>query len=105
MNSLEKKIKRLLDTIIDWRVRRPVFLDKDRLLRFGAELTSVACAAKNVEVVTLNQGEETTFDEDLRRDEPEITKLYNAPLQSSRARKNWKLLDGVRHALENAQSC
>ncbi|MGF6641422.1 hypothetical protein [Paraburkholderia sp. MM6662-R1] len=105
MNSLEKKIRRLPDTVIDWRVRRPVILDKDRLLRFGAELTSVTCAAKNVEVVTLNQGEETTFEEDLRRDVPEITRLYNGPLQSSRARKNWNLLCGVRHALENAQSC
>ena len=45
---------------------RPFY--KDRLLRFGAELVFAICAAKNVEVVILNQGEDTTFEEDLAQD-------------------------------------
>ena len=42
---------------------RPFY--RDRLLRFGAELVFAICAAKNVAVVILNQGEDTTFEEDL----------------------------------------
>jgi predicted site-specific integrase-resolvase len=40
---------------------RLVITHKDRLLRFGAELVFSLCAAKQVEVVILNQGEDTTF--------------------------------------------
>jgi predicted site-specific integrase-resolvase len=37
----------------------------DRLLRFGGELVFAICQAKATEVVIINQGEETSFEEDL----------------------------------------
>jgi predicted site-specific integrase-resolvase len=43
----------------DDQVGRLVLAHKDRLLRFGAELVFAVCEAKNVEVVILNQGEDT----------------------------------------------
>jgi predicted site-specific integrase-resolvase len=46
---------------------RLVLAHKDELLRFGAELVFAICEAKNVEVVILNQGEDTTFEQDLLR--------------------------------------
>jgi predicted site-specific integrase-resolvase len=65
----KKGLKRLLDAVIDGQVGRLVITHKDRLLRFGAELVFAICEAKKGgEVVILNQGEDTTFEEDLAKD-------------------------------------
>ncbi|WER45223.1 IS607 family transposase [Cupriavidus sp. WKF15] len=105
MNYHKKGLKRLLGAIIEGAVGRLVITHKDRLLRFGAELVFAICEAKNVEVVILNQGEDTTFEEDLAKDVLEIITVFSARLYGSRSRKNQKLLDGVRQAVEHAQSC
>ncbi|MHB8253423.1 MAG: IS607 family transposase [Acidiferrobacter sp.] len=104
MDYHKKGLKRLLDAVIDGRIGRLVITHKDRLLRFGAELVFAICEAKNVEVVILNQGEDTTFEEDLAQDMLEIITVFSARLYGSRSRKNQKLLDGVKQAVE-AASC
>ena len=53
----------------------------------------------------LNQGEDTTFEEDLAKDVLEIITVFSARLYGSRSRKNQKLLDGVRKAVEDSASC
>jgi len=78
---------------------RPV---KDRLLRFGAELVFAICEAKDVEVLIINKGVDTTFEEDLAKDVLEIITVFSARLYGSRSRKNQKLLDGVKQAVEAA---
>ncbi|MFT3805217.1 MAG: IS607 family transposase [Burkholderiaceae bacterium] len=103
MNYNKKGLRRLLDAIIDGQVGRLVITHKDRLLRFGAELVFALREAKNVEVVILNQGEETSFEEDLAEDVLEIITVFSARLYGSRSRKNQKLLDGVRQAVEASQ--
>lgn len=100
MNYRKKGLKRLLDAIIDDQVGRLVITHKDRLLRFGAELVFAICAAKGVEVVILNQGEDTSFEEDLAKDVLEIITVFSARLYGSRSRKNQKLIDGVKQAVE-----
>lgn len=102
MNYRKNGLKRLLDTVIDGQAGRLVLTHKDRLLRFGAELVFAICEAKNVEVVILNQGEDTTFEEDLAKDVLEIITVFSARLYGSRSRKNQKLLDGVKKAVEDA---
>ena len=104
MNYHKKGLKRLLDAIIGGQVGRLVITHKDRLLRFGAELVFAICEAKNVEVVILNQGEDTTFEEDLAKDVLEIITVFSARLYGSRSRKNQKLIDSVKQAVE-AASC
>ncbi|AUW95613.1 IS607 family transposase [Sulfobacillus thermotolerans] len=104
MNYHKKGLKRLLNDILADRVGRLVVTHKDRLVRFGAELVFAICEAKQVEVVILNQGEDTTFEEELAQDVLEIITVFSARLYGSRSRKNQKLLDGVRHALEEASS-
>jgi putative resolvase len=104
MNYHKKGLKRLLDAIIEGEVGRLVITHKDRLLRFGAELVFAICQAKNVEVVILNQGEDTTFEEDLAKDVLEIITVFSARLYGSRSRKNQKLLDGVKQAVEASQA-
>src|SRR5262245_57925520 len=104
MNYHKKGLKRLLAGILAGEVGRLVIAHKDRLLRFGAELVFAICEAKAVEVVILNQGEDTTFEEDLAKDVLEIITVFSARLYGSRSRKNQKLLDGVKRAVEEAQA-
>lgn len=103
MNYHKKGLKKLLGAIIDGQIGRLVITHKDRLLRFGAELVFAICEAKQVEVVILNQGEDTTFEEDLAKDVLEIITVFSARLYGSRSRKNQKLLDGVKAAVEASQ--
>ncbi len=105
MNYHKKGLKRLLDDVIEGRIGRLVLTHKDRLLRLGAELVFAICEVKGVEVIILNQGEDTTFEEDLAQDVLEIITLFSARLYGSRSRKSQKLLDGVKRAVEKSQSC
>ena len=76
MNYYKKGLKRLLNDILAGNVGRLVITHKDRLLRFGAELVFSICEAKQVEVVIVNKGEDTTFEEDLATDVLEICMVH-----------------------------
>ena len=104
MNYYKKGLKRLLNEILAGNVGRLVITHKDRLLRFGAELVFSICEAKEVEVVIVNKGEDTTFEEDLATDVLEIITVFSARLYGSRSRKNKKLLDGIKQAVEDARA-
>jgi predicted site-specific integrase-resolvase len=102
MNYHKKGLKRLLDAVVDGQIGRLVITHQDRLLRFGAELVFAICAIKNVEVVIMNQGEDTTFEEDLAQDVLEIITVFSARLYGSRSHKNQKLIDGVKKIVEES---
>ena len=103
MNYHKKGLKRLLEDVLAGRVGRLVITHKDRLLRFGAELVFAICEAKQVEVVIVNQGEDTTFEEDLAKDVLEIITVFSARLYGSRSHRNRKLLESVKTAVERSQ--
>ncbi|WP_396584026.1 IS607 family transposase [Bartonella grahamii] len=103
MNYRKKGLKRLLDALIENEIGRLVMTHKDRLLRFGAELVFAICEAKQVEVVILNQGEESSFEEDLAKDVLEIITVFSARLYGSRSRKNQRLLENICQAVEASQ--
>lgn len=102
MNYHKKGLKRLIENIIDNNIGRLVLTHKDRLLRFGAELVFAICEARDVEVVILNKGEDTTFEQDLATDVLEIITVFSARLYGARSRKNKRLLDAVQRAVEDA---
>jgi len=102
MNYHKKGLKKLLDAVLNDRVCRLVLTHKDRLLRFGAELVFAICEAKSVEVVIINQGEDTTFEEDLASDVLEIITVFSARLYGARSKKNKKLLDSVTKVVEES---
>ncbi len=103
MNYQKKGLKHLLGEILKGHVGRLVITHQDRLLRFGAELVFAIREAKEVEVVILNQGEDTTFEEDLATDVREIITVFSARLYGSRSRKNQKLIEGVKRAVEEME--
>jgi putative resolvase len=102
INYNKKNLKSLIQSIIDDEVGRLVLTHKDRLLRFGAELIFSICEAKPVEVVIINRGEDSTFEEDLAKDVLEIITVFSARLYGARSRKNQRLINGMRQAVEDA---
>jgi predicted site-specific integrase-resolvase len=104
MNYSKKGLKRLLTEIVDGDVGRLVITHKDRLLRFGAELVFAICEAKEVEVLIINKGEDTSFEEDLASDILEIITLFSARLYGSRSRKSAKMLEAVQKAVVDSST-
>ena len=100
MNYHKKGLKQLLDGILENQIGRLVLTHKDRLLRFGAELIFALCEARNVEIVIINQSENPSFEEELAQDVLEIITVFSARLYGSRSKKNKKLLEAVKEALE-----
>ena len=100
MNYHKKGLKQLLDGILNNQIGRLVLTHKDRLLRFGAELVFALCEARNIEIVIINQGENLSFEEELAQDVLEIITVFSARLYGSRSKKNKKLLEAVKVALE-----
>jgi predicted site-specific integrase-resolvase len=103
MNYHKKGLKHLLDAILDGQVGRLVLTHKDRLLRFGAELVFAICQAREVEVVIINQGEDSSFEEDLASDVLEIITVFSARLYGSCSHRNQKLIAGVQRAVQEAR--
>jgi len=101
MNYHKKGLKRLLNEITESRIERLVITHKDRLLRFGAELVFALCEARHVEVIILNQGDDTTFEQDLAKDVLEIITVFSARLYGSRSRKNQKFIEAIKKAAQD----
>jgi putative resolvase len=98
LNYGKKGLKRLIKEICLRSVERLVITHKDRLLRFGAELIFSLCEQFGVEVIIVNQSENSTFEDDLVQDVLEIITVFSARLYGSRSRKNIKLIEALQDA-------
>jgi predicted site-specific integrase-resolvase len=104
MNYRKKGLKKLLDLILEKKVRRLVLTHKDRLLRFGAELIFALCEARQIEVVIINQGDEVSFEEELAQDVLEIITVFSARLYGARSHKNKRLVEAAKVLIGNEDS-
>lgn len=104
VNYHNKGLRRLLDAIIAGQVERLVLTHKDRLLRLGAELVFAVCEIRRVEVVILNQSENSVLEEDLSMDMLDIVAVFSARLYSSRSPRNRKFIDEIRRVAEAARA-
>ena len=102
INYKKKGLKKLIQEIIDDEVGRLVITHKDRLLRFGAELIFSICEAKEIEVVIINQGEDSNFEEDLAKDVLEIITVFSARLYGKRSKRNQKLIEKIKEAVNDS---
>jgi predicted site-specific integrase-resolvase len=102
MNYQKKGLKKLIHAILNEKIGRLVLTHKDRLLLFGTELIFSICEAKEVEVVIINTGETTSFEEDLAKDVLEIITVFSARLYGSRSKKNQKLIEGLKKAVDDS---
>ena len=105
MNYYKKGLTNLINLILDNKVERLVITNKDRLLRFGAELVFSICEAKGVEVVIINKGDENPkFEEELAKDVLEIITVFSARLYGARSEKNKRLIEGIKEVIDDTES-
>ena len=100
MNYKKRGLQKLLQLIISEQLDRLVLTNKDRLLRFGAELIFSLCEYHGVEIVVLNRKEDSSFEEDLAKDVLEIITVFSARLYGSRSRRNQKVLEQLIKAVD-----
>lgn len=80
-------------------------MHKDRLLCFGAELVFAICEIKSVQVIILNQVEETIIEKYLAKDVLEmIITVFNARLYHSRSRKKQKIIERIKKVIDSDHS-
>ena len=104
MNYRKKDLIELLNRLLSGEIERLVLTHKDRLLRFGAELIFSICEIKRTEVVSINQSQETRFEEELAKDVLEIITVFSARLYGARSKKNQRLIDAMRKAVVDAEN-
>ena len=88
INYKKKGLHKLLRLLIEGKIRRLVVTNKDRLLRFGAELVFSICELQGVEVVIVNQSVDQAPETELVQDVLEVVTVFSAKLHSMRSRKN-----------------
>lgn len=92
MNYHKAGLLKLVEMILNRRMKRLVITHKDRLLRFGAELVFALCELQGIEIVIIHKGERPSFEEELAQDVLEIITVFSARLYGSRSKKHRKLL-------------
>ena len=95
MNYKKKGLQKLLEMILNGKIKRLVLTAKDRLLRFGSELVFTLCEIQGIEIVIIHQGEQPSFEEELASDVLEIITVFSARLYGSRSKKNRKLMENL----------
>ena len=97
INYRKKGLVKLLKLITTYQVERLVLSHKDQLLRLGSDLIFSLCEQFGVEVVIINNSENSTFEEDLATDLLEIIKVFSARLYGSRNDKNKEIVQELKN--------
>ena len=95
MNYHKAGLLKLVEMILNRRMKRLVITHKDRLLRFGAELVFALCELQGIEIVIIHKGDRPSFEEELAQDVMEIITVFSARLYGSRSKKHRKLLQDL----------
>jgi putative resolvase len=72
-------------------------------LRFGSELIFALCEKNEIEVVIMNKGSTPSFEEELAQDVLEIITVFSARLYGARSRKNKKLVENLKKAVDESE--
>ena len=96
INYSKNGLRKLLQLIVDKKIKRLVITHKDRLLRLGAELVFALCAVRKIEIVILNNDEQQDlFEEELLEDVMELVATFSARLYRTSDEINGKLIKAV----------
>lgn len=101
LNYKKKGLTKLIQLICARRICRLVLTNKDRLLRFGAELIFALCEQFGIEVVLINAPSDSSFEDDLAQDVLEIITVFSARLYGSRSRKNKRLIETLKDVADS----
>lgn len=98
INYKKRGLKKLIKEIVEGKVGKVIIGFKDRLLRFGTEILEQLCALKDVEIVTLFERQEKSFEYRLSEDVLSILTVYSSRIygmRSHRKRKECKATKGA----------
>jgi len=87
MNCRKRGLQRMLTMIMLGEVSRLVVENKDRLLRFGAELVFLMCRLRGVEVVIIHADAKASFEADLASDVLEVITVFSSRLYGARSHR------------------
>ncbi|BBM82199.1 resolvase [Candidatus Uabimicrobium amorphum] len=90
LNYAKRGLKKLLNLILSGGVRRIVVSYKDRLMRFATQILEQVCAAKNVEIVILNERPQKKFEEAVVEDVLCVLTVYCAKIYGRRSHERRK---------------
>ncbi len=103
MNYNNQGLGRLLELMVHGQMSRLVITDKDRLLRFGAEIVFRICELKGIEVVIINKSKRPSFEEELTRDVMEIMTVFCAKLYGRRSHTSKKMAEEIDKIVNDEQ--
>jgi putative resolvase len=97
LNYNKKGLLELIKTIESNQIERIVLNYKDRLLRFGSEVIFEICKYHNVEIIVVNDDDESkTYEEELVQDVLSVITVFSARLYGSRSHKNKNIVDNAK---------
>jgi predicted site-specific integrase-resolvase len=85
MNCRKTGLLRLLGMVVGGEAERVVVENKDRLLRFGAELVACLCARRGCALVVTGQDASRSPGETLARDVLEVITVFSSRLYGARS--------------------
>lgn len=93
INYNKRGLTKLVRLLLSGEVRRLVITNKDRLLRFGAELIFSLCEQLNVEVDIINHDATATPEQELVQNVLEVITVFSAWLYGLRSHQNKSLIE------------
>jgi putative resolvase len=96
LNYNKKGLLELIKLIESNQIERIILNYKDRLLRFGSEIIFEICKYHNIEIVTINENESKSYEEELVEDVLYVITVFSARLYGSRSHKNKNIVDSAK---------
>jgi putative resolvase len=92
LNCRKKGLLKLFDIVLRREVGTLIIENKDRLLRFGADLLLRICQAVSVQVVIVDESKESSSESDLAKDVLAIIAVFSARLYGARSHAGGKTM-------------
>ena len=87
LNAKSKKLRKLLEFVMDDKVNRIFVTYKERLSRFGYELIETICKKHDVDIIILNESQENPLEQGLAEDMMMLLASFSGKLYGSRSHK------------------
>ncbi|MCY7334552.1 MAG: IS607 family transposase [Pseudanabaena sp. CAN_BIN31] len=100
LNYKKRGLLNLINLLQRNEIERLIISDKDRLLRFGAELIFALCENNGTEVIILNRPIDQSPEQELVEDVLAVITVMSARLYGKRSRRNLKAMQAMHECAE-----
>ena len=98
INYKKKELEKLLALISQNRVSTLYILHKDRLVRFGFELIETICKLHNTKIVTINNDDSKTNEQEMIEDIMNIIDVFSCRMNGKRSHINKKIIENLKNS-------